>query len=388
MHVTSWELVTPPCSGCGVGAADSAAPAPVKISTVIAAIRQAAKEKGFDLSDQLLSLMIGQIRGAEGAYPGSGSTFAGTNNIGAAQVTKGLVAAKKGRPGWGAFAHKDTVPTASGPNAYIGWYWIAPSPLEAARHWFQDNWWGPALAKANPQTATDYAAVVYKGHYFDGNHPDPAHDPTSDNGKLNVAEYAAGIQRGVASAAELADPPADPATVTVDPAKFKPPAARQLTEDMFSKAKGGGEGSAWSYLLPSSWSDLLASNGVVWFDGSSPGAGLVTSLVARVKQPKILAAVVAGLAAIGGGIYLATRPVSRRRTASVGEASREPSFKHPGTRVKYNYKDGPVPAGTLGKILGFLPRSYQAQIRWDDETVSNHTPDEYDVVKRASRGRT
>jgi hypothetical protein len=314
VYVTSWENVTPPrrFTSLGLGAADSPASAPVKISTVIAAIRQAAKEKGFDLSDQLLSLMIGQIRGAEGAYPGSGSTFAGTNNIGAAQVTKGLVESKKGRPGWGAFAHKDTTPTASGPSPYIGWYWIAPSPLEAARHWFQDNWWGAALAKANPQTAADYAAVVYKGKYFDGNHPDPAHDPTSDNGKLNVAEYAAAIQRGVASAAELAAPADDPAKVTVDPSKFKPPAARAITEDLFTKAKSGGGGSAWSYLLPSSWSDLLASNGVVWFDGSSPSATALGRVFGTLRRPAVAAAITLGLAAIGGGIYFATRPVPRR----------------------------------------------------------------------------
>jgi len=315
MHVTSWELVTPPCSGCGVGAADSPAPAPVKIATVIAAIRQAAKEKGFDLSDQLLSLMIGQIRGAEGAYPGSGSTFAGTNNIGAAQVTKGLIDAKRGRPGWGAFAHKDTNPTASGPDPYIGWYWIAPSPLEAARHWFQDNWWGPDLAKANPQTAEDYATVVYKRGYFGGNYPDPAHDPTSDNGKRNIAEYAAGIRRGAATAAELATPPDDPAKVTVDPNKFKPPAARQITEGMFDKAKGGGVGSAWSYLLPHSWSDLLASNGVVWF-GAMPG-GITSRITSMLRRPAVAAAITLGVAAVGGGIYywVAMRPAPRRLPA-------------------------------------------------------------------------
>ena len=72
----------------------------------------------------------------------------------------------------------------------------------------------------------------------------------------------------------------------------------------------------------------------------------------------------------------------RRR---VEEAKREPSFKRPGARVQYNYTDGPVPPGTLGTIIGFLPRSYQAQIRWDDESVSNHTPDEYDVISRGAK---
>lgn|GEM_PF-6582937 len=65
--------------------------------------------------------------------------------------------------------------------------------------------------------------------------------------------------------------------------------------------------------------------------------------------------------------------------------SREPAHQRPGARVRYNYTDGPVPAGTLGTILGFLPRSQQAQIRWDDDTVNNHTPDEYDVVPRGTR---
>ena len=66
-------------------------------------------------------------------------------------------------------------------------------------------------------------------------------------------------------------------------------------------------------------------------------------------------------------------------------AKREPSFKRVGARVKYNYTDGPIPAGTLGTIIGFLPRSYQAQIRWDNETVSNHTPDEYDMIHRGTK---
>jgi|SRR5580692_5773417 hypothetical protein len=66
---------------------------------------------------------------------------------------------------------------------------------------------------------------------------------------------------------------------------------------------------------------------------------------------------------------------------------RMPRHQQPGARVRYNYTDDPVPAGTLGTVLGFLGRSQQAQIRWDDDTVSNHTPDEYDAVSRGT-GRT
>src|SRR5579872_2298452 len=235
----------------------------VKISTVIAALRQAAQEKGYTLSNTLLSLMIGQLRGAEVAYPGVKSSLGGTNNMGAAQVTKSLQSAKLGLKGWGAFAHKDSDPNQ---GAYIGWYWIAPSPLEAARHWFGDNWWGPALAKGNPQDATSYATILYQGRYFGGVHPgDPTHDPTSDAGKANIADYAAAIQRGVASSAEMSQPADDPSTITVNPSQFANLAARKITEDLFNKAQSGGVGSAWSYLLPANWDDFVKENGVVWF---------------------------------------------------------------------------------------------------------------------------
>jgi Putative peptidoglycan binding domain len=245
---------------------------PVKIATVIAALRQAGKEKGYTLSDPLLSLMIGQLRGAEGAYPGVKSSLGGTNNMGAAQVTSSLASAKKGLAGWGAFAHKDSDPNK---GAYIGWYWIAPNPLEAARHWLNDNWWGAALAKGNPQNATDYAAILYRGGYFGGMHPgDTAHDPNSDAGKLNVADYARAIQRGVASQAELAAAPDDPTVSTVDPTQFAPLASRAITQDLFTKAQSGGIGSAWKYLLPSTWEDLVKSNGAVWF-GPAPAAAAI-----------------------------------------------------------------------------------------------------------------
>lgn len=252
------QNVKPPTSSGG----GSTVPG-VKISTVVAALKQAASEKGYQLNDTLLSLMIGQLRGAEGAYPGVNSSLGGTNNMGAAQVTKSLQSAKQGLKGWGAFAHKDSDPNQ---GSYIGWYWIAPTPLEAARHWFQDNWWGASLAKGNPQDATSYASILYQGRYFAGMHAgDPNHDPNSEAGAQNVADYAAAITRGRATATEMADPPGDINAITVDPTKFKTLSARGITEDLFTKAKGGGIGSAWSYLLPATWDDFFNSNGVVWF---------------------------------------------------------------------------------------------------------------------------
>jgi len=255
----------------------------VNIATVVAALKQAAQEMGYTLSDTLASLMIGQLRGAEGAYPGVHSSLGGTNNFGAAQVTKGLYTSKQGQSGWGAFAHKDSDPNK---GAYLGWYWIAPSPLEGARYWLS-NWWGKSLLSQNPSDATTYATILYKGRYFDGVHAgDPNHNGMvkDDSGAMvaddtakaaydgNIADYANSIHRGIATAAELAVAPGDPSEVTVDPTMFKSLDDRKITEDLFTKAKAGKIGGVWSYLLPASWSDLQASNGVVWFGPPPPGA--------------------------------------------------------------------------------------------------------------------
>lgn len=259
----------------------------VPIATVIAALRQAAQEKGHTLSDTLAALMIGQLRGAEVAYPGVHSSLGGTNNYGAAQATKGLYTAKQGQAGWGALAHKDSDPNQ---GAYLGWYWIAPSPLEGARYWLS-NWWGNALLGQNPSDATTYATILYKGRYFGGMHAgDPDHDPTSEAGQANIADYAKAVSRGIASAGELAAAPGDPAAFTVDPSMFQSLAKRQITEDLFDKAKAGKIGDAWSYLLPASYNDFVASNGVAWFGPPPAGAtGSVESSgpLATITQPVI-----------------------------------------------------------------------------------------------------
>lgn len=298
----------------------SSAPQPVSIATVIAALRQAGREAGYDLSDTLLSLMIGQLRGAEGAYPGVSSSLGGTNNYGATQVSKKLFASKQGQKGWGGFAHYDSDPNLGG---YIGWYYIAPSALEGAREWFGGNWWGPALAKANPQTPTEYATILYQGRYFGGMHAgDPDHDPSSEAGQANIADYASAIARGVASASEMSQRPGDPSAITADPAQFKSLAARKITSALFDQAKSGGMGSAWSYLLPPTWAQLQASNGAVWF-GGKPGAfgGVPWKSALALGAVGALAAgpagVVAGVAAAYGGHLLGPHlpPIPRPRLA-------------------------------------------------------------------------
>ena len=203
--------------------------------------------------------------------PGLGGTLGGTNNMGAAQVTASLASAKKGLMGWGAFAHYDSDPNEGG---YIGWYWIAPSPLEAARDWL-GNWWGAKLLSANPSDPTTYSSILYAGGYYGGMHAgDTSHDPNSDAGALNVADYASAVSRGMPSANELAQTPDDPSVTTVDPSSFASLTARKITQNLYNQAVNGGLGSAWKYLLPSSWSAMQSSNGVVWFGPAPAGTAL------------------------------------------------------------------------------------------------------------------
>ena len=266
-------------------------PRAVAIATMAKALRQASSEKGYSPSDDLVRLMIGQMIGAEGTMPGLGGTLGGTNNIGAAQVTASLFKAKAGQKNWGAFAHFDSDPNR---GAYIGWYWIAPSPLEAARYWL-GNWWGGKLLSNAPGDATEYARLLYSGGYFGGVHPgDSSHDPDSDAGQLNVADYASAIARGTPSSIDdsLAQ---DPSKTTVDPTQFASLTARKITQALFDKAKGGGIGSAWKYLLPANFSVLQKTNGVVWFD---PSQMSILSVPAPLK--KLAIAVAAGGAVIGG----------------------------------------------------------------------------------------
>jgi hypothetical protein len=257
-----------PATLAALGIAGSASHPPdsskhVSIPTLLAAFRQAIQERGYAPNDTLLSLMLGQLRGAEGAYPGAGGTLGGTNNIGAAQVTPSLASLKKGIQGWGAFAHKDTTPTPSGPQPYLGFYWIAPSALEAVRYWL-DQWWGRNLLTQNPQNATTYASILYQGGYFEGNHYNPSpRDPSTPEGQQNVQDYAGAIARGRASAAELAAPPdGDPSKLTVDPSVFKSVQERGITPSMFANAKTS---SVWASLLPASFDDFVRAKGVVWY---------------------------------------------------------------------------------------------------------------------------
>ncbi len=256
-----------------MGIKPPAHPSSPVINTGVAAasLRQAAKEMGFNLNDTLLSLMIAQLR-HEGAYPGVGGTLGGTNNMGAAQATSSLAKAKLGQKGWGAIAHKDSSPVG---GDYIGWYWMAPSPIEAARYWLS-NWWGKRLLQQNPQDATTYAHILYagpsgdgkSGHYYEGVHKDSPPDIESDAASANIADYARGISApGVLpTAAQLAQVPSvDPASITLNPNAFKPLADRGVTEALYNKAMSGGAGSAFKGFLPASWSDFQKGGGAVWF---------------------------------------------------------------------------------------------------------------------------
>lgn len=257
---------------------------PWAIGTAAKALRQVATEMGHPLSDTLCALMLGQLIGAEGAMPGFDTSLGGTNNIGATQMTKGLWQkhVDAGDLGWGAFAHKDSDPDT---GAYLGWYYIAPTPYAAFHTWLAGNWWGPQLLSQNPSDATSYATILYRGNYFGGAHGgDKHHNGKDADGNpdataqaafdANVADYARRITSAMPSVDKLNGQSLDLTTSTVDPSKWADLTTRGITEDLFNKAKNGKGGSVWSYLLPATWSDLQATKGVVWCKG--PPAGVST----------------------------------------------------------------------------------------------------------------
>jgi hypothetical protein len=294
---------------------------PGAVGTMMKALRQAAQEQGHPLSDALLRMMLEQLIGSEGAMPGMNSTLAGTNNIGAAQVPGGkdnLAAFKKNYPKMGGFAHFDSNPgkNKGDPSIpYLGWYWIAPSPLDAARYWLA-QWWGKALLTQNPPDETAYSTILYKGVYFGGTiGGDPHHNGKDDHGNPsadaqaaydgNIASYAkrmTAVQSFVSSRmqSETGD---DPSKVTFDPSKFQSLDKRKITQALFDSAKAGHAGSAWAPILPATWADMQKSNGVVWNNGTGPGA--VGSGGAS-PSPLLLAGVAVVVAALGAA-WLAAR---------------------------------------------------------------------------------
>jgi hypothetical protein len=240
----------------------------------------------------LQNWVIRQMLGPEGSMPGlwsgGGYTFRGTNNIGAAQVPGGRIGqafalAHKTIAGWGAFAHKDSNP---GGDDYIGWYYMAPSALEAARHWLTGYGGTKAVLAQSPRSPEDYARIMYNAKYYTG---------TTKDADKEIAKYASGIKRGMPSLSQMNGQANDPAAISVDPSMFDTLEKRHITEALFNKAKSGKSGSMWAFLLPATWADLVASNGVVWF-GASP--------VARAAASELLggAALASWLAPLGGGL--------------------------------------------------------------------------------------
>jgi len=246
---------------------------PVAIATMAAALRQAAAANGFSPNDTLISLMICQMMGAEGAMPGlwngAGFTLRGTNNIGASQVlgasNGGPAFAAAHKNGWGGFAHKDSNP---GGDNYLGWYVIAPTVYDAADHWLTGYPAVKAVLEQSPQDPQTYASIMYAGGYFTGLTTDSATE--IGNYASRMSNVAGTVSEGMSASAN------DPKIPSVDTTLFDTLAARQITEDLYDKAMSGASGSEWKWLLPS-WATIVKNNGVVWF-GSPPGGSLTKKL--------------------------------------------------------------------------------------------------------------
>jgi len=256
----------------------------VAVATMAKALRAAGAALGHPPSDTLVQLMLGQMLGAEGAMPGlwdgKGYTLRGTNNIGAAQVPGGangtaFAAANKNTPGWGAYGHRDSNPPGPNGGPYLGWYYIAPSAEAAAQHWLTGFAGTKAVLSQNPSTPQEYASIMHAEGYFTG---------LTNDAATEIGKYAAAIQRGMPSIAEMNGPANDPAALSVAPEMFDTLAARQIDEGLYDQAKAGKSGSAWAYLLPATWAAVQASNGVVWFGPAPKTQGLIGRAWTKVKS--------------------------------------------------------------------------------------------------------
>jgi hypothetical protein len=248
----------------------------VAIATMAKAIRQAGTEIGHPIPDTLLQLMLGQMLGAEGAMPGLPGTMGGTNNPGATQVPGGSLgaayaAAHRLLEGWGALAHFDSNPPLPGTNAprpYLGWYFIAPNALEAARKLLTGYQAIKVALAQNPSTPEDYARIMYTNKYFTG---------TGTDSEKMIAAYAKNIRSKIPSMEVINGPSNDPSVISIDTTQFAPLEKRKITKDLFDMAKNGKDGSAWSFLLPDSWEELVKNNGVVWFGPPPPVVDAILS---------------------------------------------------------------------------------------------------------------
>jgi hypothetical protein len=277
----------------------------VAIATMAKALRRESEKLGHPVSDNLLRMMLGQKLGCEGAMPGlMGTTFAGTNNSGAAQVPGGAagrawMAAKSLMRGWGAFAHKDSNPPGPAGGPYIGWYYIAPSVSASAAQWLTGYGGTRAVLTGNPSTPAEYARMMYDAHYFTG---------LSHDREKEIGNYASCIARAMPSLATINGPANDPDAFSVDPSQFRSLKDRHITPELFQLAKNGKQGSAWAFLLPSSWADMVESNGVVWMGeplsrAASAAHAATQSAVSLIEEhPKIAAG---GLLAFLLGLSLA-----------------------------------------------------------------------------------
>jgi hypothetical protein len=234
----------------------------VAIATMAKALRTEGARLGHPISDNLLRMMLGQKLGAEGAMPGlMGTTFAGTNNSGAAQVPGGkngeaFALARKAMRGWGAFAHRDSNPPGPHGGPYIGWYYIAPTVEDSAHQWLTGYAGTKRVLTENPQTPEDYARIMRDAGYYTGF--------TNDREK-EIGNYAKAIRRGMPSLDQINGPSNDPTVPSVDPSQFRSLSERKITKDLYDLAKRGGPGGMWQFLLPDTWEELEKNNGVVWF---------------------------------------------------------------------------------------------------------------------------
>lgn len=242
-----------------------------------AALQAAAQTlMGGSLSSSAIAMMLGQAMGESmfgRLVTGYGTDMAGTNNWGSVTANSSWQSSHAGQPGWGMFAHTDSIP---GVRSYVAWFRIYPSQLEGAKGYLGTIMYEGASATLNyiSQGPAAFAQYLSNHHYY----------------TASVATYTQMLQGMQATAsAKLVQAQtegltaADPTTTTANPAVIAT-ITKRLTSGLLANPVDANGNAA----------PLPNAEGIVWFGAVPNPAGTDWGGVATVAGEVAVAAAAGG----------------------------------------------------------------------------------------------
>ena len=248
-----------------------------------AAITAACKAVGQSPSSSAVAMMVGQCLGESmfgRLVTGYGTDMAGTNNYGSVVTTSSWQTAHTGAagptagPGWGSFAHTDTL----NGKPYVSWFRVYPSQLAAAQGYLNTiSYEGTTAALGYiAQGPAAFAAYLSKHGYFTA--PVATYTTMLTNGQATVTSaLAAATSAGLTAA--------DPTAITSSPTVIAPITKRLTAGLLANPVNASGQPTP----LPN-------PEGIVWFNGPPAGPGLPG--IPGLPQGLPLATIIAGAGAL------------------------------------------------------------------------------------------